>query len=195
MARGMALLRTLVFIGDGRKCWQIKVGFFASLLLTLLFFSTHSLHVSRHGWKPIWHKRWDLMEKCNGRFKGLPKKEKPKRASLRNFQRGRLYALWSGSGPAFQNAALGDDGGRLCRHSLDTVKVRGAFGERGDGNGVTALTPFNLCWQFQFPAEKDISHSCLKNPNHSVLLINLLAVGVIARPVWVPDVSSHFLSS
>lgn len=111
-----------------------------------------------------------------GGLKGSLKKTQ-KRASLRNFQRGRLYAplLRSGSGPAFRNAALGDDGGRLCRHSLDTVKVRGAFGERGDGNGVTALTPFNLCWQFQFPAEKDISHSCLKNPNHTVLLINLLA--------------------
>lgn len=106
------------------------------------------------------------MENCNGRFKGLPKKKKKtqKRASLWNFQRGRLYALLlrSGSGPAFRNAALGDDGGRLYRHSLDTVKVRGAFRERGDGDGVAALTPFNLCWQFQFPAEKDISHSCLK---------------------------------
>lgn len=118
------------------------------------------------------------MEKCNGRFKGLPNKTFPKTASLRNFPRGHLYSLLlrSGSGPAFRNAALGDDGGRLCRHSLDAVKVRGALGERGDGDKVVVLTPFNLCWQFQFPAEKDISHSCLKNPNHTVLLINPLAV-------------------
>lgn len=44
------------------------------------------------------------------------------------------------------------------------VKPRGAFRETGDGEGVAALTPFNLRWQFQFPAEKDISHSRLKKP-------------------------------
>lgn len=84
-----------------------------------------------------------------------------------------------GSGPEFRNATLGDDGGRLCQSSLDTVKVRGALGERGDGDWVAALTPFNLCWQFQFPAEKDISHLCLKNPNHTVLLINLSVVTLV----------------
>lgn len=56
------------------------------------------------------------------------------------------------------------------------MKLRGALGETGDGEGVAALTPVNLCWQFQFPAEKDISHSCLKNPNHTVFFIKLVKV-------------------
>lgn len=56
------------------------------------------------------------------------------------------------------------------------MKLRGALGETGDGVRVAALTPFNLCWQFQFPAEREISHSCLKNPNHTVLFIKLVTV-------------------
>lgn len=58
------------------------------------------------------------------------------------------------------------------------VKLRGALGETGEGEGVAALTPFNLCWQFQFPAKKEISHSCLKNPNHTVLFIKLVTVSL-----------------
>lgn len=148
---------------------------FVSPLLTLLFFSAHSLHVSRHGWKPIWHKSWDLMEKSNGRFIVLPKE---KNAIVSEFSEGRLYALLPPVGVRSRVLECHPWWWRrsLCQSSLDTVKVRGALGERGDGDGVATRTPFNLRWQFQFPAEKDISHLCLKNPNHTVLLINLSVV-------------------
>lgn len=62
------------------------------------------------------------------------------------------------------------------------VKLRGVLGEIGDGEGLAVLTLFNLCWQFQFPAEKDISHSCLNNPNHNVLSIKLVTVTLLR--VW-----------
>lgn len=124
--------------------------------------------VSRHGWKPIWHKSWDLMEKFNGRFKGLPKKKKEKEsitsefsdgAQPRRFSPGRGHVQHFGVPPSVMTEAA-------YVGALWTlwVKLRGALGETGDGGGAAALTPFNLCWQF--PAEKDISHSCLKNPNH-----------------------------
>lgn len=48
-----ALPFLLEMVESAGKKKKKKVWFFASLLLTLLFFSTHSLPVSRHGWKPI----------------------------------------------------------------------------------------------------------------------------------------------
>lgn len=87
LSSALPFLKEMVESAGGKK----KVFLvFVSPLLTLLFFSAHSLHVSRHGWKPIWHKSWDLMEKSNGRFIGLPKEKTP---SFQNFQRGRLSAL------------------------------------------------------------------------------------------------------
>lgn len=72
------------------------------------------------------------------------------------------------------------------------VKLRGALGETGDGEGVAAVTPFNLCWQFQFPAEKDISHSCLKkNVNLAVLFIKLVPVTTVGPMAGSPCQQPH----